>query len=59
MTFQGTVSVNSSVPPGKYGNFRLTTIPSKALPSLDKYELDIRLFVTLNCLFLFAVSLRK
>ena len=40
-------------PPCKDGNARYTTVPLKAL-----YELDINVFLSLNCIFSFAVSLQ-
>ena len=46
---KGTVIVFSSDPPCKDDNAQFTTVPLKPCPS--KYELDINVFVSLNCSF--------
>ena len=53
LQFKGTVSVISSDLSWKDGNARFTKV------CLIKYELDTNFFVSLNCLFLFAISLWK
>ena len=52
--FNGTVRD----PPCKNGNARFTTVPLIVM-SNQVYELDIHVFVYLNCLFTFVVSLKK
>ena len=56
---KGTVSVISSDPPCKDGNARFTTVPLEAFLIKYDYESDINVFLSLKCLFSFAVSLRK